>query len=95
MIDVELVRQCLNNLGSSPNDIAKSLYESSIRGYRNSCGHCPIANYIKIIVPNAKVCVGGTTINIDEQRIDMHYNQIERFIKLFDQGSYQELAITK
>jgi hypothetical protein len=80
----------LKELGNSPDEIAKSLSDLGITGYRRSCKACPIHNYLEK--------KGLFTNEIDHYNwIDfIHWHQpslagVLQFIYAFDDHNYVEL----
>lgn len=85
----------LEKLGSFPHEIAESLKDLEVKGYRNTASACPISNYLMALT-DCNVTTGRkflTAIDFAEMRaatVDTPL-PVREFIHFFDGGQYPEL----
>lgn len=89
----------LDVLGDTADDVADVLTAGGWKGLRNDPSACPVAVYLKAVVPNvavATVSVNGTTlITTDEHTTHMPTpHGPAEFVAAFDNGEYDELAVS-
>jgi len=99
----EEVGRTVDNLGNSPYEIASSLQELGILGTRYAAGSCPIANYVKTLVPEAYAVASwestswvtfpdGSTEEDDEiSHLAEHSATVFEFQHMFDRGGFPGL----
>jgi hypothetical protein len=76
----------LKALGNTAEEVRDNLIKLGIKGNRESCGNCPIANYL-LYKGYTRVSVGSTMISVRTGYCDNPPVAICEFIRLFDQGS--------
>lgn len=99
------VIDALSKLGGSANDIADTLANKGIHGYRTHVMKCPLSNYLReqgleMLVSarwtsgSLKEIVedvqGSYNFKVDHVEV-MHTEPIEDFVMRFDRGDYPEL----
>jgi len=87
------VKAYLSSLGTTPNEVAESLKQKGIKGKKCNSYYCPIAWSLHHKYPGSYVAVGGTStylaLSNGGERVDViHSECIEKFILMFDIGSY-------
>lgn len=93
-----MIQSILDDIGTwtAP---AEKLKELGVKGDRDDCNTCPMANYIASVMPAGVqwVRVNGTTTDIayvDPRREDETFvnpRNMVRFVEWFDEGEYPEL----
>lgn len=80
----ERVRELLEGLGSTPDEVASSLRAAGVSGVRFLCRRCPVANYLRENgVHEPKVSRNLITWQACEQ---VPPRAVAEFIRRFDQG---------
>ncbi len=79
----------LESLGNTPDAIADKLTAMGIRGEREDCRNCPLANYLTL---NGfeKVTIETTELKIGDDDAVMPH-ACRSFVDAFDEGKYDEL----
>lgn len=89
----------LSALGDTADDVAEFLFIGGWSGYRHSPTACPIAIYLKSVIPGvneAAVSVNGISILTNDGE-NVHIAtppSPAAFIAAFDDGAYSDLAVT-
>jgi hypothetical protein len=82
---VNLLQDVLDALGSTPEEIARTLQDKGIRGVRKSKCACPIAHYLQL--KGFKDAEVGAFTEVSRVLSD----GMRDFIYAFDRGEYPEL----
>lgn len=94
------IRNFLKSLGETPNEIAQSIENMGVLGYRHDCHKCPIARAImrKFGTLGSYASVRSKTIvfvhecgRTEPLYIDLSYAAVIGFISQFDLGVYPKL----
>ncbi len=85
----EKALQLLNELGSDPDQVAKSLEELGCKGNISEDKSCPIANYLKSKF-DSSISVGAWEIAVGDNLFDAP-KPVEEFIDQFDDSFYPNL----
>lgn len=88
-ITPEQIREWLEELGSTADEVAASLESRGIRGRRGSATHCPIAKYLQQRAVRSAL-VGADTVHVDPglglPYVDVRTpNAVADFVAKFDQ----------
>lgn len=98
------IAAALAALGNQPGTIADTLAARGIRGNKEHAHECPIANYLRLVIPEAdEICVGLGGLSVDDIRVPYYDNEdlnatptglvhIGKFVSRFDEGAYPELV---
>lgn len=91
---VRVVRRAMYDMGATSIDVAKFLRARSVRGVPEDSDRCPVAVYLKTVVPDhVSVYVGDTDVcvsYITDVYVPMLYG-LRTFVRNFDAGLYQDL----
>lgn len=98
----EELEKNLENLGSTPDEVAQSLRTLGIKGSRMNSEYCPIAEYIHKTVPGSIGYTGISSSSVylpkrrfsfkDGEKFEAHHPQpVRRFILDFDSYAYPDL----
>ena len=89
----ERVTKAIRSLGSTRQEVYRTLRKAKIRGIQCSPGCCPIANYVR---KEAKVAF-GTNLRVATTWVDYGNNHlplpnaVADFVNKFDDGGYPSL----
>ena len=74
-------------------DVASTLLDDDIKGYRGESGFCPITNFIKTRVPGTSVSTGGV-LSVTANGVSMEFTlspAVVEFVRRFDAGEFADL----
>ena len=86
----------LNKLGTTASEVAHALHSSEIRGFRNSCWSCPIAEYLKSCRYSSVSVAIEDCSAITPDHISTYVvtpTAIKDFMLAFDSGLYSHLVL--
>lgn len=92
----------LDQLGSTPETVARSLQRAGVQGYPFLGAHCPIARYVHAVVGvepgvgKVKIGLGRATINAPHWWCPISVGlpvPVRMFVMAFDRGQFPELLL--
>ncbi len=88
------VQEYLNSLGSTSEEVAKTLESQGIKGRKKSVERCPVINGIKKFCNRHNLrAYGYSIVCIDVQVLDpICPTPVSKFMMDFDEGKYPELV---
>ena len=81
-------------LGSTPRQIAQTLYDLDIIGIRYEKAYCPVANYLRRQYNTTHVCVYQDSVVVNHLKLPIP-GVIAEFIRQFDEDVYEDLRMKK
>ena len=66
----ESILQFLEDLGSSPNEVADTLRKNNIKGIPNTLGCCPIARYLQLISGDKNILVDTMSVAFNTETLE-------------------------
>jgi hypothetical protein len=93
------LESALNNLGSTPEEVAAKLLEGGFKGGQ-AARDCPVANYLNTKIPHPSFHwqVRKATLFLTNERVGKVYTTppvIKEFIKLYDDDLFLDLQLPK
>ena len=97
------IRECLTDLGDSPDSVAGRLADFGVAGVPGRADDCPVARYLRAVVGSERsVKVVGVLehrLRVTRHGLRMPLSvrlpgQVAGFVHSFDEGRYPELILT-
>lgn len=88
------LRAALRGMGRNREQVAAYLAKRRAQGYRHNCFHCPIANYLRQVLPvdvEYQITVGFSYASVGDAIVDLTKAQMD-FVDAFDLGLYPKLV---
>lgn len=89
------IKRALRDLGETPDEIAQALTDKDCQGVRGHHAKCPLAVYLRRVVPDATVSmfeISHKGLFGYPRRVETP-REVRRFVYRFDDGAYPELDI--
>lgn len=89
------MRAALRGMGRNREQVAAYLAKRRAQGYRHNCFHCPIANYLRQVLPEDvkhQITVGLSYASVGDDFVDLTKAQMD-FVAAFDRGAFPKLEL--
>lgn len=89
-VSIDSVTKFLTALGSTPDEIAKTLKRRGVKGVAFQSDKCPLVNALKRRWPSRQIIASIDVVYIDDDEITLP-RSCQRFVSNFDSGLYPDL----